>query len=260
MLCRGSPPQTYRFPSAVSRERDEGVVQPSSRILQFTSHQILPRTTFLQWTSRGILASASVVSRQSVDSRAPGGAGGPLRGTVASARCRRRKPHSRGSLGVPRAGCDSACSAEGLPASPGALSTSFRDRTLARWLAGGRLLARARHLSNPLFLEARRFPGQLAEVVELGAPDCGPLDHLDLVDPRRVQREGALHPHSIRDAPDREGCPGAPTALPDDHPLEGLKPLLFALDDLHPHLHGVPGSDAPPVLLELPCVHDEIGR
>src|SRR6266508_2076800 len=198
----------------------------------------------LEWCPRNPLA------------RGAGRGGEPLRGTVASARCRRRKPHSRGSLGVPRAGCDSACSAEGLPASPGALSTSFRDRTLARWLAGGRLLARARHLSNPLFLETRRFPGQLAEVVELGAPDCGPLDHLDLVDPRRVQREGALHPHSIRDAPDREGCPGAPTALPDDHPLEGLKPLLFALDDLHPHPHGVPGSEAPPVLLELSCVHD----
>src|SRR6266508_5560699 len=76
----------------------------------------------LEWCPRNPLA------------RGAGRGGGPLRGTVASARCRRRKPHSRGSLRVPGAGCDSACSAEGPPAPPGALSTSFWDRTLASLL------------------------------------------------------------------------------------------------------------------------------
>src|SRR6266508_3973174 len=72
----------------------------------------------LEWCPRNPLA------------RGAGRGGEPLRGTVASARCRRRKPHSRRSFRVPGAGCDSACSAEGPPAPPGAVSTSFWDRTL----------------------------------------------------------------------------------------------------------------------------------
>src|SRR5262249_13966578 len=126
---------------------------------------------------------------------------------------------------------------------------------LARLLASRRFHG-SRHLGRSLLLEPRRLAGQFPEIVELGSSHRGTLDHLDLVDPGRVQREGTLHAHSIRDAPDREGCPGAATALSDHHSLESLQSLLLSLDDLDEHLHGVPGFESSPVLLQLCCIHD----
>src|SRR6266511_4792102 len=73
----------------------------------------------------------SVVSQKFVDSRAPGGAGGPsaepwLLRVAGGESLTLVAPYE-----CPGRGCDSACSAGGPPAPPGALSTSFWDRTLA---------------------------------------------------------------------------------------------------------------------------------
>src|SRR5262245_4992521 len=105
------------------------------------------------------------------------------------------------------------------------------------------VLARSRNRGDALLLEARRLAHQVAEVVELRPPHRRPLHHLDLVDPRRVHRERALHAHPVGDAAHRERGPGAAPATADHHALEGLQALLLALDDLDHHLHGVPGLE-----------------
>src|SRR5262249_14077551 len=113
-----------------------------------------------------------------------------------------------------------------------------------------------RHLGDALFLQASSFARQFTQVVELGAPHAGALDHLDLVDPRRVHWECALHADTIRDAPDRERRAGAASTLSDHHAFEGLEALLLTLHDLDEHLHGVAGREPSPVLLELCCIDD----
>src|SRR5678816_4170521 len=118
------------------------------------------------------------------------------------------------------------------------------------------VLARGRHRADALLLEARRLAHQIAEVVELRPPHRRPLHHLDLVDPRRVHRERALHPDPVGDAPHRERGAGAAAALADHDALEGLQALLLALDDLDHHLDGVPGLEAAPVLLEVARLDD----
>src|SRR5260370_1063869 len=119
-----------------------------------------------------------------------------------------------------------------------------------------RVLARGRDHRDALLLEPRRLADQVAEVVELRPPHGGPLHHLDLVDPRRVHRERALHPDPVGDAAHRERGPGAAPAPADHHAPEGLQPLLLTLDDLDHHLDGVPGLEAAPVLLEIARLDD----
>src|SRR5229473_1060164 len=119
-----------------------------------------------------------------------------------------------------------------------------------------RVLARGRDHRDALLLEPRRLADQVAEVVELRPPHGGPLHHLDLVDPRRVHWERALHPDPVGDAAHRERGPGAAPAPADHHALEGLQPLLLTLDDLDHHLDGVPGLEAAPVLLEIARLDD----
>src|SRR5262245_622205 len=65
----------------------------------------------------------------------------------------------------------------------------------------------------------------LAQVVQLGAPH-GALGHnLDLVDTRRVHREGPLHADAVRGLAHREGLAVGPTAAADHRPFEDLDAL-----------------------------------
>src|ERR1700682_1592955 len=55
-----------------------------------------------------------------------------------------------------------------------------------------------------LFFDARGFPAEVPEVVELCAADTAMTFHLDAIDRRRVERKHALHANPARDLPDGE--------------------------------------------------------
>src|SRR4051794_8977162 len=67
-----------------------------------------------------------------------------------------------------------------------------------------------------LLLDLRLLAPQVAQVVELRAADVTAGDDLDLLDDRRVHREGALHSDTEADLADRERLAQAATLAPDD--------------------------------------------
>src|SRR5581483_11673655 len=78
-----------------------------------------------------------------------------------------------------------------------------------------------------------------AQVVQLRAVHVADRLHLDPVDLRRVQREGALDADPERVLADGERL-ARPGALPLDHdPLEHLDARAGAFDDAEVHAHGV---------------------
>src|SRR5262249_60432631 len=103
---------------------------------------------------------------------------------------------------------------------------------------------------HALLLEPRGLAREAAEVVELRAPHPASPRDLDPLDPGRVQREGALHADSVRDAPYREGGATALAAAPDDDALDQLQPLLLALDALDVHAHRAAGREPRTIFLQ----------
>src|SRR6266478_512222 len=91
----------------------------------------------------------------------------------------------------------------------------------------------------------------LTQVVELRPAHRAAGDDLDAVDARRVHREGALHPDSIRRLADREGLAVRAALAADDRALEDLDALLVALDDAYVHAHGVARLERGHLLAEL---------
>src|SRR5947209_68205 len=107
------------------------------------------------------------------------------------------------------------------------------ERLLARRRAGVLALA-----------HARAAPDAPAQVVELGASDVAAGRHLDALDLRRMDREGALHPDAERLLPDRERL-ARPAALALDHgALEHLRPPPRPLHDLEVHLDAIARLEA----------------
>src|SRR5262245_40331028 len=89
------------------------------------------------------------------------------------------------------------------------------------------------------FLHPRRLALQVAQEVQLRAPDARGTNHIDLGNRRRVQREDTLDALAKRHLPDGERRVGAPAMQADDDALEDLDALLVALPDLHVHAHRV---------------------
>src|SRR4051794_36242625 len=75
---------------------------------------------------------------------------------------------------------------------------------------------------------ARRLALQVAQVVQLRAPDPRRLGHFDLLDRRRVQREDALDALAERHLAHGERGARAAAVDADDHALEDLDALLVA--------------------------------
>src|SRR5258708_23571259 len=91
--------------------------------------------------------------------------------------------------------------------------------------------------------DARPLAHLLAQVVQLGAAHVAVAQHLDAVDARRVQQEGALHADAVGDAADGELRTQADLAAErDDHALEHLDALARSLHDLDVDAHRVPGA------------------
>src|SRR6266850_3066461 len=82
---------------------------------------------------------------------------------------------------------------------------------------------------------ARGLALQIAQVIQLGAPDLRRPHHLDLGDGRRMQRENALHALAERHLAHRERGARAAAVHADHDALEDLNPFLVAFADLHVH-------------------------
>ena len=90
-----------------------------------------------------------------------------------------------------------------------------------------------------LFLDLGCLAAQVAQVVQLGAPDFTAGHDLDLVDVGAVYREGAFHADAEGDFPDGEGFPNTATLAADDNALEDLDTRLGAFDHFDVHVEGV---------------------
>src|SRR5689334_13149778 len=106
-------------------------------------------------------------------------------------------------------------------AAPGFLRAPLRKA--GRW-------ARALRADLAL-LDAGRLARQVAQVEETAAADFAAALHLDLLDARRVDREGPFHADAVGALANREGRLGAARAAADADTLEDLDALLLALDD-----------------------------
>src|SRR5688572_18173848 len=95
-----------------------------------------------------------------------------------------------------------------------------------------------------LLLDLGGLAAQVAQVVELRAAHVTAGDDLDLVDDRRVEREGPLDTDAEGDLADGEGAADAAAVDADHDTLEDLDPGPVALDDLHVHLDGVTRAEA----------------
>src|SRR5262249_42709752 len=102
-----------------------------------------------------------------------------------------------------------------------------------------------------LLFDARRLPGEVAEVVELGPPDLTVGDHLDAVDLRRVQREDPLHADPVGDLAHGEGGSRPSLAEADHVAFEDLDALFFALFDPDVDPKPVTGAEARDILADL---------
>ena len=92
-------------------------------------------------------------------------------------------------------------------------------------------------------LDLGGLAAQIAQVVELRATHVTAGDDLDVVDHRRVHREGALDAHLEADLADREGLANAVSRAADDDALEDLDTGTVALGDVDVHLDGVAGGE-----------------
>src|SRR5688572_23839449 len=99
--------------------------------------------------------------------------------------------------------------------------------------------ARGGSAGGALLLDLGLLAAQLAQVVELRAAHVTAGDDLDVVDDRRVHREGALDADLEADLADGEGLAHALAGAADDDALEDLDAGAGALDDVHVHLDGV---------------------
>src|SRR5688500_5237458 len=92
-------------------------------------------------------------------------------------------------------------------------------------------------------LDLGRLAAQVAQVVQLRATDVTAGDDLDLLEDRRVEREGPLDTHAEGDLADGEGTADAGALHANDDALELLYAGTAALDDLYVDVHGVAGAE-----------------
>src|SRR6202158_2825492 len=94
-----------------------------------------------------------------------------------------------------------------------------------------------------LFLDARGFAGEIAQVVQLRASHTAAALDRDLGDARSVDREGALHTLAVRYLAHRKRRVEAAIAARDDHAFIGLNALAIAFDPLDLHHDRIAGLE-----------------
>src|SRR5262249_6330527 len=123
-----------------------------------------------------------------------------------------------------------------------------------------RRLPSPRRLRAPL-ADARLLADLLAKVVELGAVDIADGGDVDLLDLRRVEREGPLDAHAERLLPDGGGLARAGALPADDDALEDGSAAALSLDDREVDAHGVPRLERRQIVTQLTlleCLDDAI--
>src|SRR5712692_2799481 len=91
----------------------------------------------------------------------------------------------------------------------------------------------------PALADARLFADLAAQVIEPALADVAVAEDVDLVDPRRVDHEGALDSDAVGHAAHREVLAQAAAGHADDRAFEHLDALSRALHDLRVHLDRV---------------------
>ena len=136
-------------------------------------------------------------------------------------------------------------------------------RAESRGLPGKNTLAVAgRPMVAHSVLDACRATGKFAEIVQLGATHLTACHDFDLVDARRVHREGTLDAHGVRHLADGERLADAAVLAADAYALEDLNTLFLALDDLDVNAQRIARlevGDVATELLRLDCIDDVAG-
>src|SRR5450759_1477855 len=101
--------------------------------------------------------------------------------------------------------------------------------------------AGARHVA--LLLDLGSLAAQVAQVVQLGAPDVTAGHNLDLLDDRAVQREGALDADAEAHLANRVRLADTAAVATDDNALEHLDAGTRAFNDLDVDLDVVTGAE-----------------
>src|SRR5438270_3329865 len=99
---------------------------------------------------------------------------------------------------------------------------------------GGRPRARAGALGD-----ARPLTGAAAQIIELGPPDYAAAHHFDRRDPRRIEREDALHALAVGNLAQGKVRVDAGVFARDANAFEGLDALALALHDPEHHAHRI---------------------
>ena len=120
------------------------------------------------------------------------------------------------------------------------------------------LVAKSR-LAEGLFLDFRSLANLLAQVVQLCATNVATTNDFNLVNLRRMNREGALYADREADLADGERFAAGVTMTADDVALEHLNALTVTFDDAVMDLDVVANVELRNVLLELlllDCAND----
>src|SRR5690606_20652397 len=94
----------------------------------------------------------------------------------------------------------------------------------------------------PPFLHPRGLTGPFPQVVEAGPPHVAPPHHLDLVNARRVQGEGPLHPDALGHLADGEGLAEPAAVAAQDDAFKHLDALPVGLHHFDVDPHRIPGA------------------
>src|SRR5690606_39563570 len=116
-------------------------------------------------------------------------------------------------------------------------STYSRIRALMADMSPPVLIPGAPPSSGALLLHPRGLAGPLPQVVQPRPAHIAPADDLNLVHPRRVQRERALDAHALGHLADGAGLVQAPARPAQDDAFKHLDALPIRLDDLDVHAH-----------------------
>jgi len=95
-----------------------------------------------------------------------------------------------------------------------------------------------------LRLDAGSLAFQLAEVVQTAAAYATLGNYFNPFNKRRMEGKHAFHAHAVGNLAHGEGTASGAAMQADNVPLENLDTFLFAFNNAHVHLYGIPGLEA----------------
>jgi hypothetical protein len=101
------------------------------------------------------------------------------------------------------------------------------------------------------FADTGRFTLQVAQIVELGAPDIAAHDDFNLVDTRRVEREDSLDAVAVRNLANRKAGTEPAIEAFDADPLIDLDTLFVAFNNLNVNAKSIAALEDRDILAHL---------